>query len=49
LSFVKVGCLDEFQFRLGMELKVHRLRRERKFSKTRAPGTGLTLPSTTSR
>ena len=37
-------CVDKFQFRFRMELKLHRLKRDRRFSKTRSPGTGWTLP-----
>ncbi len=44
LLLIIIGCLNQFQFRFGMKLKLHRFKRERNFSKTRSPATGWTLP-----
>ena len=37
LKFIVRGCLNEFHLRFGVELKLHRFRRARRFSKTRSP------------
>jgi hypothetical protein len=49
LKLVVRGHLNKFHLRFGVELKLHRFRRERRFAKTRSAGTGCTLPSIISR